>query len=513
MLQDRRTFTVLAIPLCLIYILVRMWHLTDSCLWFDEIFSVHAAEHPWNSLFWFVAQDLIHPPLFYTLLKLWISIGGEGLFWLRLFPVLFSILAVIPFIALCSELKLSLGTRLLALFLFATNGSLIKYAQEVRMYSLLLCLALVSIWFFARFILKGKSVVPLLIINIILVHTHYFGWLIVLSEVVATIALQRRLWKRILMMFSITFISFIPWTMTVWQASQTGSSLQQNIGWMVRPGILEITKFCLSLIEPFYYAASSIDAFSNLWVSLPLILIFSIVAILFLINWKYFRGISESPVYSVYLLLILVTVPVLIAMTASWVLPYSIWGIRHLIVVAAPVQILLAIFVMHTRDARIRTAIVTLILLLSGYSFTSSAPGEKTRYSWCEWEPLTIYALEHASSNIYVLEDLVAYHVWRAVNADRRDGVTISKIENIGVTEDKGYFLPRGFESVTRTAFEDFNEEEFWLLYRAETFDRRRPPISLFLERGYQITSEKMSETKTEDAILLHFERSIKSVF
>ncbi|MGH9949385.1 MAG: hypothetical protein ACRD6X_19605, partial [Pyrinomonadaceae bacterium] len=80
---------------------MRVWRLTDACLWFDEIFSVHAAEHDWNSITWFVAQDLIHPPLFYYILKIWIALGGEGLLWLRLFPVFIATAALIPFLYLC----------------------------------------------------------------------------------------------------------------------------------------------------------------------------------------------------------------------------------------------------------------------------------------------------------------------------------------------------------------------------------------------------------------------------
>jgi hypothetical protein len=52
--------------LCLLYAAVRLWRLTDACIWFDEIFGVHAAEHTWGEMWWFVAQDLIHPPLFYA---------------------------------------------------------------------------------------------------------------------------------------------------------------------------------------------------------------------------------------------------------------------------------------------------------------------------------------------------------------------------------------------------------------------------------------------------------------
>src|SRR4051794_35375797 len=98
---------LILILLCITYIAVRLWNLTSTCLWFDEIFSVHAAQHDWQSLFWFVAQDLIHPPLFYILLKIWVLNGGESLFWLRSFSVFFSIISLIPFFFLCRELKLS----------------------------------------------------------------------------------------------------------------------------------------------------------------------------------------------------------------------------------------------------------------------------------------------------------------------------------------------------------------------------------------------------------------------
>src|SRR5438132_4575076 len=102
----------------ILYIALRYWNLTASCLWFDEIFSVHAAEHSFPGfILSFVAQDLIHPPFFYLFLKTWIRVGGgifdggESLLWLRLLPLLFSVLAVFPFLALCRELKLSMWSQ------------------------------------------------------------------------------------------------------------------------------------------------------------------------------------------------------------------------------------------------------------------------------------------------------------------------------------------------------------------------------------------------------------------
>ncbi|HZB45808.1 MAG TPA: glycosyltransferase family 39 protein, partial [Pyrinomonadaceae bacterium] len=135
-----------------LYVAARLWRLDATCLWFDELFGVHAARHTWGGMLRFVAADLIHPPLFYALLKIWVAAGGESLLWLRLFPALTSFAAIVPFLLLARELRLGAKEVTPALLLLAANGYLIKYAQEVRMYSLLLLLALTSFWMFVRFL-------------------------------------------------------------------------------------------------------------------------------------------------------------------------------------------------------------------------------------------------------------------------------------------------------------------------------------------------------------------------
>jgi len=48
---------------------VRLWRLTSYGLWFDETFSLHAARLGLPELFKFTTTDIVHPPLFYVLLK------------------------------------------------------------------------------------------------------------------------------------------------------------------------------------------------------------------------------------------------------------------------------------------------------------------------------------------------------------------------------------------------------------------------------------------------------------
>src|SRR5690242_2837184 len=126
-------FAILAL-----FIVARLWRLTAYSVRADEIFSIHAAEQNWLDLIRYVIRDIVHPPLFYILLRIWLLVGGESEGWLRLFPVLTAIAAVCPFFLLCREPKLEPLETNVAFFLFAVNGYLIYFAQELRMYSLLL---------------------------------------------------------------------------------------------------------------------------------------------------------------------------------------------------------------------------------------------------------------------------------------------------------------------------------------------------------------------------------------
>ena len=467
--------------LCLLYVAVRLWRLTDACLWFDEIFGVHATEHSWGGMLWFVAQDLIHPPLFYALLKGWISIGGDGLLWLRLFPVFFSVIALVPFLNLCRELKLPTSTIALALAFIAFNGALIKYAQEVRMYSLLFCLSLFSIWLFARFLFRGKNIWILTLVNILLVHTHYFGWLVVLSEVIVIAVLQRIKIRHVLIMAAITAVAFAPWLVAVVRAAGAGSEVSQNIGWIKPPGFRSLIELAGDLIEPFYFQVSSLDPTAIGWVTLPMLLLTVAAAIVWLANWK--RGEDKD---RFWLLGVFVLVPLVVAFISSWASPYSVWGGRHLIIIFAPAAILLAVFITEVTNLKVRWAFITVFLLLiagAGVRYAFTPPQEQI---WCAWEKLSESIPISEPQTVYTFEDLSAYHLWFATR--KRENVQVVKVDGMpGMAEDRAYFLPRGFEGVRRTLRAGMAGEQFWVAFRDMRWDERHPPVSQLTENGFNV--------------------------
>lgn len=509
MKPNYKLFLVLAV--CVIYVVLRFWHLTDSCLWFDEIFSIHAAEMNWRAMFWFVAQDLIHPPLFYVFLKIWISIGGESLFWLRFFPVFFSSIALIPFYLFCRQLKLSTPTFLLALLLFAVNGNLIKYAQEVRMYSVLLCLSLFSLWLFARYLNAGKGIWFLTVINILLVHTQYFGWFLVVAEVAVLIYLQRVKIGQMMIMFGLTLVSAVPWAITVFQAMRINSDVSQNLSWAAKPDLLTIFRFIFNINEPFYFQATSVDKISNWQIGLPLILIVATAICFYFVDWK-LRDEKEKS--AIAFLSIIVFLPILLVFILSWLLPFSIWGTRHFIIIFAPYSILLAKLISGIQIKRLRIGLITSVLIIVCGAFYLEFNRSTPKPIWCAWENLAnslddsaLHGMEATNIAVYTFEDLVAYHFWFALRDSDR-GFRIYKVNDLSeMTEDKAYFLPRGFDSVKTVDLDEIRDERIFVAFRTEKFGEGfasdKQPLKRLIENGYKIGEPVTLESNGFKAFLV----------
>ena len=515
--MPNRTRLIIA-AVCVAYLAVRIWRLTDSCLWFDEIFSVHAAEQSWGSLFWFVAQDLIHPPLFYALLKLWTLVGGESLTWLRLFPVLFSGAALFPFLYLCKELKIGFPATLLALVFFTVNGALIKYAQEVRMYAPLLFLSLFSLWLFARFYFRGKNIWILTLVNVLLIYTHYFGWFVIAAEITMIFVFQRVKIRHVLIMAGIALASFAPWMIAIARAAGAGSDVNQNIGWMTRPGLKEVFRFAFDLIEPFYFQQSSGEPSTIILITLPLLIVIAAAKIIFLVNWKNAENRS-----ALYLMSFFVLVPVVLAFAISWVAPVSIWGSRHLIIAFAPTSILMAVFVTSIGPSILRYAALGAIALLIAISFARALWSPTPEFVWCAWERLGDEMVVTSPPSIeptrvFAFEDLIAYHLWFATR--RNPNYQVALVSGVdGIRNDPSYFLPRGFDGVARSDIGEIGEDSVWIAFRKEgklhevsndvLASTVGSPLLNFEQRGYRIEDARTVVVGPETCFLVKLKRTV----
>jgi hypothetical protein len=529
-----------------LYACARLWRLTASCLWFDEIFGVHAARHAWGAMDDFVAADLIHPPLFYALLKVWTATGGESLQWLRLFPALVSIACLAPFILLCRELRLSHRETTLALLLLASSGYLIKYAQEVRMYSLLLLFTLTSLWLFARLVNRYDDdgansarglLFALFAVNLLLVYTHYYGWLVVAAELVYLLLFARRRLRPFSLVACVLAACFAPWVYAVWQAARGGeASLQQNLGWASRPGLFDPARFLLLVNEPFYFRQSSAEAASTL-LSTPLaLLIFG--APLVVLLWRTFsseRRASDAVTHTTSVedtdanprpldgqtrtitwLVFFTLLPLAAAFIASHLLPQSVWGTRHLVVVAAPYLILSAVALTRLRPAWLRMTAHVALGCWFALAALFVAVRREPPYVWCAWEELAgglareeAQAATDSRVRVYALEDLVAYHLWFAFDTARERRFEVVVVKRLpGTVEDPAYFLPRRFDGVAvRDASAAFDESQFWVAFRDAELSHQREPLKTLRERGFRLAQIRETGIASQRAFLILFRR------
>lgn len=154
------------------------------------------------------------------------------------------------------------------------------------MYSLFLFVSLLSLWLFSRFFFRGKNIWILTIVNVLLVHTHYFGWLIVIGEVAVIAILQRIKLRHVLIMFGIDLAAFVPWMITIIKAAKAGSDLSQNIGWIAKPGLRSLFDLLFDVVEPFYYQVSSTEPSTLIQITLPLVVVIATAKLIYLIEWR-----------------------------------------------------------------------------------------------------------------------------------------------------------------------------------------------------------------------------------
>jgi len=514
-----RLFALIAIA----FVLARVWRLASSCLWFDEIFSVHAARHSWAGLVKFAAADIIHPPLFYALLKIWMAAGGESVLWLRLLPFFISIATILPFALLCRELSLRPAETNLALLLMAVSGFQIKYAQEVRMYSLLLLLSILSLWLFLRFLKNPsnrKHLVILTATNLLLVYTHYYGWVLLAVEGLIVLISRRKQVLQFLLSVSVLLLAYVPWIYEVAVSREPGRGVAQNLGWIPRPGFSDVLHFFVVASKPFLFTQSTVD---RIYDSLSLWAVLLLLAIpLSLFIWQTLR---ERRACETEMWLGLLTVaPLVIAFTLSWTLPYPVWGTRHLIICAAPLSIISAVAILRLQANWMRMAISMMLgcwILFAAMIFLVR-PAQQ--FTWCTWEGLvedealsshrrlespSLAGQQETKPSIYVFEDLVAYHIWFAGTQNGRQPNNVTVIKGVpGLYEDPAFFLPRRFDEIKVGDASQIKGDYIWVAFRAPRWDETRPPFNLLKSLGYESTLFVSTSAQGENSFLVAFRKT-----
>ncbi len=162
-------------------------------LWFDEAFSVDLATKPVWAVLRFLPYNDTHPPLYYVLLGAWIHVFGSSETAVRSLSALAGFLMV-PLLYAFARRLVDRDVALVAAALLAGSAFATVAAQEARMYPLLGLLALASWYSLWRGVHHRRPWpwVAYAASSALMLYTHYFGLLVIGSQVLYLIPLVRR---------------------------------------------------------------------------------------------------------------------------------------------------------------------------------------------------------------------------------------------------------------------------------------------------------------------------------
>jgi len=225
--------------------------LETQSLWFDEGLSVAFARRPLSQLLQTLVREDLHPPLYYLVLHVWMTLAGTSEWAVRLPSALSSVLLIPLAYAVVQEVGgEGNGSRrswkivgLAGSALIAFSPFLAYYAQETRMYSMAAALALAATWSFLKAARTSARNWWLLFAILVAAgfYTLYFSAFLVAAFWVYAGILERRLFRPTILATFVAALLAVPWLPYAYQqigrlarSPDYWTSTQMNPGLFVR---------------------------------------------------------------------------------------------------------------------------------------------------------------------------------------------------------------------------------------------------------------------------------------
>lgn len=172
---------------------LRVYHIDHFSFWLDEGLTPERSSY---SLAKILANEIdiqgvvtkdTHPPLFYLVAKVGRMLLGTSDFAFRYVPLLFSVLTI-PTLFVFGRKLHNPRFGLIAALLFTINPLSIWYAQEARMYSLLIWLTLLMTFVLLKAWQKApqpptvRTLIGYVALAFLVFATHYVGAFIILGQ-------------------------------------------------------------------------------------------------------------------------------------------------------------------------------------------------------------------------------------------------------------------------------------------------------------------------------------------
>lgn len=211
---------VVLMGLVLVNAVVKGWYLGLNSLANDEPFSVYHAQMDVGSIVRLLSTGN-NPPLYEIVLHYWIQIFGISEISVRFPSLIFSCISVVFMFKIGKDF-FNRRVAVMASFVFIFSNYHIALTHESRVYALLGCLALISMYLYLGLHRRaeiGESAVDysaffvLGLVNTLLIYAHYFGFMFLLVQAIHA-AMRHRIfrpyWKGVLIAVITMLLLYLP---------------------------------------------------------------------------------------------------------------------------------------------------------------------------------------------------------------------------------------------------------------------------------------------------------------
>lgn len=362
---------------------LRLFHLDAWSFWHDEALTVLLAQQPIADLVAITAAD-VHPPLYFLLVKLFLLLG-QSEFIVRLPSVLSSVGAILMVYLIGRDL-FDEKVGLTSAFMMTLSPIQLFYAQEARMYTLLLLLTGFCGWAFSRALRDnhprwwGVFVLAATLAS----YTAYFSFPIFLAMGLYLLLVDRRRERLLSFVLSMGLVAvlYLPWLSVFF--SQTRSVLASY--WIETPHLLSL----LTTLSGFFVGVS-LPAF---WVAVALVVtLFVVFAILN--NARHALMSGNIHRQALLWLLFWMLVPLLGTYLVSLVRP--IFQLRTVLTASLPLYLLVGWGLIHIPRPRLNQALFAPVLAVMGISLVNYY--FNPAYAKPPWDEAAAYVREHAQAD------------------------------------------------------------------------------------------------------------------
>jgi 4-amino-4-deoxy-L-arabinose transferase-like glycosyltransferase len=307
--------------------LLRVVTLSHEALEGDELFTRRVVELPMRLSYEAIRDDLVHPPLYYVLVKAGTAVWGSGALGVRVWSLVFGV-ALLPLVAVIGAVLPSARyAGLLAAGLLAVNWNMIFYSQEARSYSFYTFLVALFVLWISEVTKRKEEQQTWLwvagcVLMTLLVYTHYVAAVYVFSAVLAILIcnLPRQIKMLAVLIAVLAAVAFVPWVLAVAAVYQRQHGVGANLDWQGHPALYDLRAL---------WAAS----ITTLGLKGATFLVFLVVAVLSFAALKLMprrQALRSEPVIAALALFAFLP-PVVMFLLSKKPFDLPLFGLRHLL--------------------------------------------------------------------------------------------------------------------------------------------------------------------------------------